>query len=215
MGGMTGRGEGLTRSPGNRTKEGGRVERIGLFIGAMLALVVLGVVLSPAGEEEAVTEPVVVEEAPTTVIQDLTLEMLDPVYSEKAVFDDGIIRASFDITQTADGVESGLSLWLHNSADEALVLHWDRCSFQLPSADTVNLVHEDQAMELGAWVPSTLTIAPGGDLFTTLYPAGDTQLGDGEWIPSVGLLSTGPFGVVLTLEAASCMHSYAFRFIVR
>ena len=191
------------------------MERIGLFLGGMVALVVLGVVLAPSGPEEVISEPVVeaVEDVECVVIQDLTLEMLDPVYSEKAVYDDGILRASFDITQTIDGVETGLSLWLHNSSADAMVVHWDRCSFQLPSADTVNIVHEDQVGSLGTWVAPTLTIGPGGDLFTAIYPISDVELAEG-WSPTLGVLTQGPFSLVLAVEA-EMMRYYAFRFIVR
>jgi hypothetical protein len=186
----------------------------------MTLLLLMGLALRPSSPEVEEALPVVdvVEESDCAVIQDLTLEMLDPVYSEKAVYDDGLIRASFDVAQSADGIESGLSLWLHNSTDDAIVVHWDLCSFQLPDSDTVNIVHEDQA-ELDAWLPSTLTVAPGGDLFTTIYPLGEVEMEDG-WCGSFGVLTEGPFSLVLAIEGGSpCANRaiayYPFRFIVR
>ncbi|UCF10058.1 MAG: hypothetical protein JSW65_08380 [Candidatus Bipolaricaulota bacterium] len=195
--------------------------RIGIVAGLMTLLLLMGLALRPSEPEAEEPLPVaeVVQEEDCAVIQDLTLEMLDPVYSEKAVFDDGLIRASFDVAQSADGIESGLSLWLHNSTDDAIVVHWDLCSFQLPDSDTVNIVHEDQAGEFAEWLPSTLTLGPGGDLFTTIYPIGDVEMLEG-WCGSFGVLTEGPFSFVLAIEGGgTCAERYLvyypFRFVVR
>lgn len=199
--------------------------RIGIVGGLMTLLLLMGLALRPSGSDAEeplpVVEAVAVEEVECTVLQDLTLEMLDPVYSEKAVYDDGVIRASFDIRQNSDGVESGLALWLHNSSPSAMIVHWDRCSFQLPDSDTVNAVHDDEAGPLGEMIPEMLTLAPGADLFTTVYPVTEVEM-DAGWVASTGVFSEGPFQFVLAVEDASGMCAlpsslqyYAFRFIVR
>lgn len=109
--------------------------KIAVIAGIMGALLLFGVFMQTP--KPVVVEPVpVVIEAPVaevTILPQQTLEMLDPVYSEKAVFQDRTIRIAFNGAFTEDGVESRLPFWLHNVSDDVINILWDRCSIQLPS----------------------------------------------------------------------------------
>ncbi|MCK5245766.1 hypothetical protein KAR02_02640, partial [Candidatus Bipolaricaulota bacterium] len=86
----------------------------------MAALLLSALFLQPVEPVVVQPAPVVVEEtvAEVAILPQQTLEMLDPVYSEKAVFHDRTIRIAFQGAFTEDGVESRLPFWLHNISDD-------------------------------------------------------------------------------------------------
>lgn len=205
--------------------------RAGIVVGLMVVLLAVGLIFQPA-DTAAVTE--VTEAAPTTLVAQKSIEMLDPCYSEKAVFEDDVIRVSFEASQTADGVESKLPFWLHNRSDQTIVVLWDRCSIQLPSCDTVNILHEEDLV-FGVGMPEkAISVAPGGDLFNVAYPWSEVTWGDGSssdaetFAISTDVLDQGPFLFVLAVEcggtpcASPCegegereVRYYPFRFVIR
>jgi len=145
-----------------------------------------------------------------------SLEMLDPVYSEKAVFADCGIRASFEPFYTSDGdVESKLAFWLNNATEDVIAVDWNRCSMQLPSGDTVNVVHEEQVGIYKTAISPLTTIAPNSDLFSTVFPVSEVDWTAEEWSVTSGVLEQGPFKFVLALETAEGLTYYPFRFILR
>jgi len=144
--------------------------KIAVIAGIMGVLLLFGLFM--ASNEPVVVEPVpvVVEEpvAEVTILPLQTLEMLDPVYSEKAVFHDDTIRIAFDGAFNEDGVESKLPFWIHNVSDDVINILWDRCSIQLPCGNTVNTVNE-AGPDFFALIGRTISIAPAGDLFDALW----------------------------------------------
>ena len=112
----------------------------------MGALLLVGLLLQPA-QTTVVEAPVAVATAEVTpavpVVQAKSLEMLDPIYSEKAVFQDSTIRVSFDISQDTTGVETRVPFWLHNTSRGVINVLWDRCSIQLPEGNTVSVMSEE------------------------------------------------------------------------
>ena len=172
----------------------GKVAVIAAIMGALL---LFGILLNEPEPAPVPAEPVPVEEpvaAEVTVLPPTSLEMLDPIYSEKAVFQDGTIRIAFNVSHTEEGVESRLPFWIHNVSDEVISILWDRCSIQLPCGNTVNIVDEEGP--LGA--PS-ISIAPGGDLFDAVMPV--TEIVDGEE-PAIttGVFDQGTFTFVLAVD---------------
>jgi len=154
------------------------------------------------------------------VLPQKTLEMLDPAYSEKAVFEDDTIRVSFKASQTADGFQSELPLWIHNVSGGVVTVLWDRCSFELPSGDTVNIANETQIDTYAHMLARPISIAPGGDLFDTVIPISEVTWTDGAWSTSTGVLDKGPFRFTLAIETGSdcgpqVIHYYTFRFVIR
>ena len=202
--------------------------RAGIVVGLMAILLAVGLVFRSA-DTSAV--PVTTEVASTTVVAQKSIEMLDPCYSEKAVFEDDVIRISFEASQTADGVESKLPFWLHNRSDQTIVVIWDRCSIQLPACDTVNVLHEEDLVFGVAMPDKTISVAPGGDLFNVAYPWSEVTWSDGTssdtgtFDVSTGVLDQGPFLFVLAVECGSpggapCgvgreIRYYPFRFVIR
>jgi hypothetical protein len=180
--------------------------KIGVIAGIMGALLLFGLLFTPtqpAEERDIVTveEPVATE---VVVLPSSSIEMLDPIYSEKAVFQDDTIRIAFDITQTKEGVESQLSFWLHNISDDPINVLWDRCSIQLPGDNTVNIINEGAV--LGLVASDVISIAPAGDLFEAVIPVTEIDLSDPSApVLSVGVLDQGTFTFVLAIErGADC-----------
>lgn len=177
--------------------------KIAVIAGIMGALLLFGVFMQApvAVVEEPV--PIAIEQPITTikVLPQLTLEMLDPVYSEKAVFNDGTIRIAFQGALTVDGVESRLPFWLHNVSGDVINIHWDRCSIQLPGGNTVNIVNE-AGPDFFAPVGRLISIAPGGDLFDAIIPVSEIIWTDDEPRLTTNVLDKGVFTLVLAIERA-------------
>lgn len=177
----------------------GKVAVIAAIMGAIL---LVGLIVAPIGGGSD-AEPVAVEEKPAqdvTVLQEDTLEMLDPVYSEKAVFQDGTIRIAFDASYTDEGLESRLPFWLHNVSGGVINVLWDRCSIQLPGDNTVKVVSEEALAQLGG-PAETISVAPSGDLFDAVIPICEYAWeDDGSWAVSTGVLDAGTFTLVLAIE---------------
>ena len=172
---------------------------------------------------EAAPQPVVDQEPAVAApaAPQLSLEMLGPVYSEKAVYSDDLIRVSFKTPLTENGIESALPFWLHNVSSDVITVLWDRCSLQLPSGNTVNIVNkgpEDGVKSL--IVGRSISIAPGGDLFDTAVPISEVSKTDTGWAITSDVLDQGPFQFVLALEvggdcAPRQIKYYTFQFIIR
>ncbi len=165
---------------------------IAAIMGALLLFGLL--VYRPEPAAEPAIEPI--EEAVTeiTVLPPTSLEMLDPIYSEKAVFQDDTIRIAFNISHTEGGVESRLPFWIHNISDDVISILWDRCSMQLPYGNTVNVVNEE-----GLAYGGSISIAPGGDLFDAVIPITEI-VWEEEPIVSTGVLDQATFTLVLAVE---------------
>jgi len=188
--------------------------KIGIVAAIMGALLLGGLALRYTTAVREVPE--VTEEVEVSVLPLPTLEMLDPTYSEKAVYADCGIRISFEVFYTSSGeVESKLAFWLHNAADDVIAVDWNRCSMQLPSGDTVNIVHEEQVGIFKTAISPPTTIAPGSDLFSTVFPISEVDWTADDWTVTTGVLGEGPFKFVLALEAAGDIQYFPFRFIIR
>lgn len=174
---------------------------------------------APEPAPQPVVEQPVVAEAP--VAPQLSLEMLGPIYSEKAVYSDDLIRMSFKTPLTDNGIESALPFWLHNASGDVITVLWDRCSLQLPSGNTVNIVNKGIDGGVQPLVASrVISIAPGGDLFDTVVPVSEGALTDANWTLTTNVLNQGPFQFVLALEVGGdCVPQqikyYTFQFIIR
>ena len=174
---------------------------------------------SPTPAPQPVVDQVPAASAPAA--PQLSLEMLGPVYSEKAVYQDGLIRMSFKTPLTDNGIESDLPFWLHNASGEVITVLWDRCSLQLPSGNTVNIVNRGPAGAIADSLADRLiSIAPGGDLFDTIVPISEITQVDGELALTTDVLSQGPFQFVLALQVGGdCspqqIKYYTFQFIIR
>ena len=187
--------------------------KIAVIAGIMGALLLFGLFLASDAPEPVAENPtpVVVEEEPmpeTHVILRQSLEMLDPIYSEKAVFYDDTIRIAFHGAFVEDELESKIPFWIHNVSDDVINILWDRCSLQLPNGNTVNVVNE-AGYEFFA-PGRTISIAPAGDLFDAVIPVSEIVWTDEEG-PSLtrGILSEGTFTLVLAVERAAgkgCQH---------
>jgi hypothetical protein len=181
----------------------GKVAVIAAIMGALLLFgLLLNAPVRSAGDVVApVEEPVITE---VTVLPPTSLEMLDPIYSEKAVFQDDTIRIAFNVSHTEEGVESRLPFWIHNISDDVISVLWDRCSIQLPCGNTVNVINE-QGLSYGG----SISIAPAGDLFDGVIPVTEVIWED-EAVVSTGVLDQGTFTFVLAIErgvpSASAAH---------
>jgi len=179
----------------------GKVAVIAAIMGAIL---LVGVIVAPLRGGPTVEPIVVEEESPeeVTILQEDTLELLDPVYSEKAVFQDGTIRIAFDASYTDAGLQSRLPFWLHNVSGSVINVLWDRCSIQLPGGNTVKILSE-QALGSFGGSGGTIAIAPSGDLFDAIIPVSEFVWdGDTDWSVSTGILDAGTFTLVLAIECA-------------
>jgi len=167
------------------------------------------------------TAPVVDQTPAVQAAPQLSLEMLGPVYSEKAVYQDDLIRMSFKTPLTDNGIESDLPFWLHNASGEVITVLWDRCSLQLPSGNTVNIVNRGPDGAIADSLADRLiSIAPGGDLFDTIVPVSEITQVDGGLALTTDVLSQGPFQFVLALQVGGdCspqqIKYYTFQFIIR
>ena len=178
--------------------------KIAVIAGIMGALLLFGLFM--ASNEPVVVEPVVVPvvEEPVVevaVLSQQTLEMLDPVYSEKAVFHDETIRIAFDGSFNEDGIESRLPFWIHNVSSDVINILWDRCSIQLPCGNTVNTVNE-AGPDYFAPVGRTISIAPAGDLFDAFIPVSEIIWTDETPYLTTDVLDDGIFTLVLAVERA-------------
>ncbi|MBN1859154.1 hypothetical protein JW848_08120 [Candidatus Bipolaricaulota bacterium] len=150
------------------------------------------------------------------------LELLDPVYSEKAVFVDDRVMIAFHVPLTASGVAmSELAFQLENRSDEVIAVVWDRCSIQLPGADTVNIMHEEMSYDDRMTLTPPTSIAPGGLLLDTVVPVSEVCYSDEGWYVTSNILDNGPFLFVLALEVEDpcCperqIEYHTFRFVIR
>jgi len=150
------------------------------------------------------------------------LELLDPIYSERAVFVDEQIMIAFHVPLTEEGlVMSELAFQLDNRSDDVIAVLWDRCSIQLPGADTVNVMHEEVAYEDRMDLTPPTSIAPGGFLLDTVVPVSEVCYSDEGWYVTNNILDNGPFLFVLALEVDDpcCperqIEYYTFRFVIR
>ncbi len=176
--------------------------KIAVIAGIMGALLLFGLFM--VSNEPVVVEPVPVEEpvAEVTILPQQTLEMLDPIYSEKAVFHDQTIRIAFDAAFNEDGVESRIPFWIHNVSDDVINILWDRCSIQLPCGNTVNTVNE-AGPDYFAPIGRTISIAPAGDLFDAFIPITEILWTDGTPYLTTNVLDEGIFTLVLAIERAA------------
>jgi len=174
--------------------------KVAVIAGIMGAILLAGILMAPVKQQEeaALPEPAPAEEV--TVLQEDTLEMLDPIYSEKAVFQDGMLRIAFDASYTDEGLQSRLPFWLHNISGDVINILWDRCSLQLPGGNTVKVLSEESLTHFGT-PGSTITIAPSGDLFDAIIPVSEfTWAAESSWSVSTGVLDAGTFTLVLAVE---------------
>jgi len=178
----------------------GKFAVIGAIMGALL---LVGLLLQPSQTTATVAETTPVATTPAvatptvTVVASKSLEMLDPVYSEKAVFQDSTIRVSFDVSQDDKGVETRLPFWLHNISRGVINVLWDRCSIQLPDGNTVSVMSEE-GLKYGTG--SAISIASAGDLFDAMIPMSAVTWNETGYEFSYGVLDQGIFTVVLAIE---------------
>jgi len=174
-------------------------------IGAIMgALLIFGLLLYKPAEPVAVA-PVALAPAPETTVKEVTivhtqsLELLDPVYSEKAVFQDGTLRVSFNASFVEEGFESRIPLWIHNVSGDVITILWDRCSIQLPGGNTVGILTEE-GLKYGTG--PALSIASTCDLFDALIPLSEISWTDSDdgYDVTTGVLDQGTFTVVLAVE---------------
>lgn len=175
--------------------------KIAVVAGILGALLLFGLISNSTDREVAEPVPVVTEEPATeiVVLPQQTLEMLDPIYSEKAVFHDKTIRVAFQGAFTEEGVESRLPFWIHNVSDDVINILWDRCSIQLPSGNTVNVINEAGL----AGAEQTISIAPAGDLFDSFIPVTEIAYNDDSMALTSNVLTEGTFTLVLAIERAA------------
>ncbi len=183
----------------------GKVAVIAAIMGAIL---LVGMVVAPTTQEPVVQlEPEVIASGEVTVLQEDTLEMLDPVYSEKAVFQDGTIRIAFDASYSEEGLQSRLPFWLHNVSGDVINILWDRCSIQLPNGNTVKVLSEENLTYLGA-PGTTISVAPSGDLFDAIIPVSEFDWDqEAGWSVSSDVLDDGTFTFVLAIECGELRPS--------
>jgi hypothetical protein len=176
----------------------GKVAVVAAIMGAIL---LVGIIIAPTEQKPvAPAEPDVVTVAEVTVLQEDTLEMLDPVYSEKAVFQDRTIRIAFDASYADEGLQSRLPFWLHNVSGDVINILWDRCSIQLPNGNTVKVLSEENLTYLGT-PGTTISIAQSGDLFDAVIPVSEFDRDEeAGWSVSSGVLDGGTFTFVLAIE---------------
>ena len=174
----------------------------------MGAIFLFGVLLQPTQTTEQ-PEPVADTAAQETVIlvESVSLEMLGPVYSEKAVFQDDTIRIAFDASYVDEDVESRLTFWLHNVSSDAITVLWNRCSMQLPDGNTVNVVNEAGLSSLDMMPGGVISIAPAGDLFDAFIPITELAWQNDAWTISTGVFDAGIFTLVFAIEKNPMAHT--------
>jgi len=179
--------------------------KIAVVAGILGALLLFGLLANSTDPVVVDPVPVVVEEpaAEIVVLPQQTLEMLDPIYSEKAVFHDKTIRIAFQGAFTEAGVESRIPFWIHNISDNVINILWDRCSIQLPTGNTVNVVNEG-GQDYASAVGRTISIAPAGDLFDAFIPVTEIVRSEEGMALTSNVLTEGTFTLVLAIERAAC-----------
>jgi len=184
--------------------------KIAVIAGILGALLIFGLLLQTPEPERALvaSDQTVTEEPPpeVTVLPPMSLELLDPIYSEKAVFHDDTLRIAFNASFVEDGVQSRLPFWLHNVSDDVITVLWDRCSIQLPSGNTFNVVSESA---MTTFVPGeAISVAPTGDLFDAVIPVSEIDW-EAEGGPdiSTGVFDQGTFTFVLAIERSAGLTS--------
>lgn len=182
------------------------IGKIALLAAILGAILLVGVIVQPVDRTEEiqeVAEQVTVEEpvvSEITVVADESLELLDPIYSEKAVFQDDALRIAFDTSHSEAGVESRIPFWLHNISSDVIQVVWDRCSLQLPNGNTVHIVNEENLSAFGP-MGGSISIAPAGDLFDAIIPVPELSwTEDGSWNVTSDVLNQGIFTLVLAIE---------------
>lgn len=192
------------------------------IIAAIFGVLLVGGLFINQQQAPAPEPAQVVDQTPAVqAAPQLSLEMLGPVYSEKAVYQDDLIRMSFKTPLTDNGIESDLPFWLHNASGEVITVLWDRCSLQLPSGNTVNIVNRGPDGAIADSLADRLiSIAPGGDLFDTIVPVSEITQVNGGLALTTDVLSQGPFQFVLALQVGGdCspqqIKYYTFQFIIR
>ena len=180
------------------------LNKILVFSAIMGVLLIAGLMMGPSDPQPAVVEPVVQETtAEVTVLSQESLEMLDPVYSEKAVFNDDTIRIAFNASLIEEGAESRLPFWLHNLSNDVITVLWDRCSIQLPNGNTMKIVNEESLTYDTS--SDSIAIAPKGDLFDAVVPVSEIAWDDdGTWVTTLGVFDQGTFTFVLAVEVSHC-----------
>jgi hypothetical protein len=177
------------------------VNDLGKFavIGAIMGVLLLvGLLSQPSATTVEVVVPAVTTPAPVvTVVEAKSLELLDPVYSEKAVFQDSTIRVAFDVAQDETGIETRLPFWLHNTSRGVINVLWDRCSIQLPGGNTVSVMSEEG---LTVGTGAAISIASACDLFDAMIPMSELTWTESGYEFSYGVLDRGVFTVVLAIE---------------
>ena len=169
------------------------------------------VVVEPTPVEIVEQDPVV----EASLLPQQTLEMLDPIYSEKAVYHDETIRIAFDGAFNEDGIESRLPFWIHNVSSDVINILWDRCSIQLPCGNTVNIVNE-AGPDYFAAIGRSISIAPAGDLFDAFIPVTEIIWTDDTPSLTTDVLDAGIFTLVLAVERAiGSEHTMSSREMVR
>lgn len=174
----------------------GKFAVVGAIMGALL---LVGLLMMPAKVEEDEAVPAPVPAPVVTVVESKSLELLDPIYSEKAVFQDATVRIAFDITQDGTGVKTRIPFWLHNTSRDVINVLWERCSIQLPEGNTVSVMSE-QGLTFGTG--SAISVAPAGDLFDALIPMSAVTWTESGFEFSYGVLDKGVFTIVLAIERA-------------
>ncbi len=173
----------------------GKFAVIGAIMGALL---LVGLLMQPTTVTVEESTPAVTAPAPVvTVVEPKSIELLDPMYSEKGVFQDSTIRVAFDVSQDETGVETRLPFWLHNTSRGVINVLWDRCSIQLPEGNTVSVMSEE-SLKFGAG--TALSVAPACDLFDALIPMSAVTWSETGYDFSYGVLDQGIFTVVLAIE---------------
>ncbi len=192
------------------------------IIAAVFGVLLLGGLF--INQQQAPAPQPVVDQAPASpapAAPQLSLEMLGPVYSEKAVYTDDLIRISFKTPLSDNGIESALPFWLHNASGEVITVLWDRCSLQLPSGNTVNIINKGPEGTIKPVLANkSIALAPGGDLFDTIVPISEITQADSGLALTTGVLDQGPFQLVLALQVGGdCspqqIKYYTFQFIIR
>lgn len=181
--------------------------KIAVVAAIMGAIFLFGVLLQPTEPTEQ-PAPVADTTEPDTVmlVESVSLEMLGPVYSEKAVFQDDTIRIAFDASYVDEDVESRLTFWLHNVSSDAITVLWNRCSMQLPDGNTVNVINEAGLSTLDGLPGAVISIAPSGDLFDAFIPVTHLAWADDAWTISTGVFDAGIFTLVLAIERSPMAH---------
>jgi hypothetical protein len=174
--------------------------KIAVIAGIMGALLLFGLLANRPETVQPEVAEVVEESSRVTLPVRKSLELLDPVYSEKAIFHDSTIRVAFQPTFIDEWqVGSRLGFWLHNVSGDVINVLWDRCSLQLPSGNTVAVLSEN-TITFGSPLGQILSVAPGGDLFDAFLPVTEFEFGEEAPNYSVDVLDDGAFTLVLAIE---------------